>query len=668
MALSASMAAFAVPAMPGLRPVMQADGTVVYVERVGDESMHLTIDADGALLRCVDGMYRYADLLSDGRLVDSDTPVIWTDNAVKSRIDNIIGMRMQQQEESASAVMRVPAVGLSAAHDFPAKGHQKTIVILVEYQDLKFTLEDSHTYFADMLNKEGFSDPVYGGTGSCRDYFLESSMGQFDPEFDLFGPVTLSKPRSYYGGNDATGQEPHAYEMVLEACQMLDAEVDFSEYDRNNDGVIDNVFVFYAGQGEATYGPEESVWPHSSLVPGAHMFDGVRLNSYGCTNEWEQTRPDGIGTFCHEFSHVLGLPDLYNTVKITTYTPGYWSVLDYGPYNNSGRTPPAYSTFERNALGWIDIKELEPVDSIVELPDLRTSNVGYGRTNPKKNEFYLFENRQQEGSDLYLPSHGMLVWHVEYVASRWYYNNVNNNDAHQYVDLIEANGRTSGSTGNDGDPFPGSTERSRLNMKWWSGENVGICLRDITETDGNISFRVVAPLTDVNADFMTVDQVIESAGEEVDDARVRGYIVGYLKSGNMSARTATFSAGTSKTNVLLADSPDETSWCDCVVAQLVINTEPRNALNLADNPHLLGKYVEVTGTVADYLGYRGVKAVSDYKILDPSSIGSVETDNGGSGTDACEWFTIQGRKIGEPEAPGVYIRRSTAGSEKIIIR
>ena len=155
---------------------------------------------------------------------------------------------------------------------------------------------------------------------------------------------------SYYGENDYRGDDSNPQKMAIEACQQLDATVDFSEYDRDNDGYIDNVYIFYAGRGEASGGSSSTVWPHSWEVSAVesqtYYFDNVILNRYACGNEWEGDKPDGVGTFIHEFSHVLGLPDLYSTSYSSAFTPGSWSAMDYGPYNNNGCTPPLYSVFE----------------------------------------------------------------------------------------------------------------------------------------------------------------------------------------------------------------------------------------------------------------------------------------------------------------------------------
>ncbi|MDE7388698.1 MAG: M6 family metalloprotease domain-containing protein, partial [Muribaculaceae bacterium] len=369
-----TLTASAVPAMRGLRPVVQPDGSPVMIERVGSARAHATLDSDGHLLTLADGYYVPARIDEFGRTVRAESLTRFTD-ADADRMASATATPRRSRRALPNAVGKFPG------STFPGFGSPKALVILVQYSDVKFTLGNkAASYFNAMLSEPGFSDPTYGGTGSCLDYFTEASMGQFTPDFDVYGPVTLKNSRAYYGGNDMYGNDRNAHLMAIDACTELDAEVDFSQYDTDGDGYIDNVFIFYAGQGEASYGPDDSVWPHAWTIYDAleggpcPEFDGVLLNSYGCSNEWESNRPDGIGTFCHEFSHVIGLPDLYSTTTELTCTPGIWSVLDYGPYNNNGRTPPTYSTFERNAMGWIDLIEITDETETVTIPDLRTSN------------------------------------------------------------------------------------------------------------------------------------------------------------------------------------------------------------------------------------------------------------------------------------------------------
>lgn len=473
-------------------------------------------------------------------------------------------------------------------YSFPCTGKQKVLVILAEFKDVKFNSKnkapyntvDAHTYFSEMLNKEGFS--TYGGTGSARDWFIDNSNGKFDPEFDVYGPVTLPNNVSYYGRNNANGDDQRAYQMVIDACKALDSKIDFREYDRDGNGYVDNVYVFYAGYGEAdTEDQENTIWPHSWEISGATApnqwtpgdpleLDGVYIDRYACSNETcgivgisddgysyvYGNRPDGIGTFVHEFSHVMGLPDLYATEDYTSYknepfTPEEFSVMDYGPYNNDGLTPPNYSAYERYALDWMTPEML--VSGTQSLANLADSNRAFIIKTEREQEFYLVENRQQTGWDKYIPGHGMLVWHVDFDENIFYNNEVNNTKSHQYVDLVEADNIQDYPTGVDrwgyyvypestrtGDPFPGTKRvksfgyNTSPSLRSWSGKNLGVELTDIAENNGQISFvAAVDSANEYNGESGVADITPEN---EVLDAviyDVQGLQVGVMKGGHL---------------------------------------------------------------------------------------------------------------------------------------
>lgn len=494
----------AVPADPRPKTFIQPDGTAITVQIRGDERDHFYLSEDNYLLIRKGDAFFYGNADASGQITDSGIPArpaeqrTDAEEAYLRQVDMSRVFQALQRKAEGSIIMRSPAkgLGLFEGTHFPVHGEQKAIVVLVDYQDVKFNLEDPYDYFHRMLNEEGFSD--YGGTGSARDFFLENSFGQFDPQFDVYGPVTLAHDMSYYGGNSWSGDDQHAYEMVTEACEQLDETVDFTEYDRDGDGKVDNVFIFYAGRGEATGGPADSVWPHSWDISSAtskqYIFDGVMLDRYGCSNEWESGRPDGVGTFVHEFSHVMGLPDLYATSYTGAFTPGSWSALDYGPYNNDGCTPPNYGAFERYALNWVDPMVISGPDNFT-LHHVGTNEVCIIPSSDP-NEFFLLENRQKLGWDTYIPGHGMLIWHVDYDPYVWSSNTVNNRSSHQYVDIEEADG-TQSSSSQDGDPFPGTkkvtsfTDDTNPSMRLWNGSGLNLPITDIAEDrSGVITFKV----------------------------------------------------------------------------------------------------------------------------------------------------------------------------------
>ena len=491
---------FAVPAKPGLVERHQADGSVVSVQLRGDEHSHFILSEDGYPLAEVAGLLYYASVDADGAIIPS--AIRATDIAARTAEAKAFLASVDAEaavESMARACVKAPRTKVMQKGPglmdttFPGKGSPRSLVILVSYSDVDFKIDNPKEYFTGLLNTPGFSE--WNGTGSARDYFIESSCGQFSPQFDVLGPVKLPKRMIYYGGNDAAGNDLHPEMMAIHACQILDDDVDFSVYDVDGDGAIDNVFIFYAGRGEASGGSANTVWPHSWDVRGSgnHIFDGVLLGHYACSNEWQGNAPDGIGTFCHEFSHVLGLPDLYATSYTNAFTPGSWSILDSGPYNNDSRTPPIYSAFERYAMDWLTPEEISGPANIV-LPPIG-SNRAYIIPTGKSNEYFLLENRQQVGWDRYIPGHGMLVWHVDFNENVWRRNVVNNTASHQYVDIEEAD-NTRSDYSRPGDAFPGRanitsfTDDTAPSMKAWSGERLELPITDIKETNGIITFKV----------------------------------------------------------------------------------------------------------------------------------------------------------------------------------
>ena len=503
--LFSSLPGMAKIAYPGIIEAAQPDGSVIKIKLEGNFHNRTAYSEDGyPLVFDEDGFYVFADIDDRGLPFATSIKEINPEDRtvdINSRIslinkDKVLTAISGLKSSAQKIATRGPGLFNT---DYPTSGKQKGLVILVEFSDISFSLEEPNDYFHRMLNEEGFSDD--GGTGSARDYFISNSKGQFEPEFDVYGPAKLSSQSSFYGGNNLYGMEPNAPLMIRDACQLLDDEIDFSEYDVDGDGFVDMVYVFYAGYGEADGGGSDTIWPHSWYLSEGMgqipILDNVKINKYACSNELQFTgnTPDGIGSFVHEFSHVLGLPDLYATGGGSAPTPYFWSVLDRGSYNNNSRTPPNYSTFERFALNWMEPVLIDSEGSY-ELEDLGSSNKAFIFYADKENEYFLFENRQKIGFDEYLPGHGMLVWHVDYHESRWNANAVNISPSHQYVDLIEADNNVNPNF-QSGDSFPGIyfvtslSKTSHPSYKNWSGESPEFNLIDIQENEGIITFNTV---------------------------------------------------------------------------------------------------------------------------------------------------------------------------------
>ena len=466
---------YAVVAKPGFIDVRQPDGTMITIRMDGGPRGHNIYNTDDQIMR-----------------IDEKGYYVVADEDYKQNVTQKRNKRINAKSY---------ANGLRS-NPFPSTGEQKGLVILVEFSDVTFTLENPKEYYEQMLNGEDFTD--YLSTGSARQYFLDNSNGEFDITFDIVGPIKLDNPSTYYGENNYWGEDIRAHTMIVDACDKLqENDFDFSVYDKNNDSQIDNVYVFYAGYGEADGGGPNTIWPHSwdMTEAGVNKYYGnLKLNHYACSNELQyysdtKLMPDGIGTFCHEFCHVMGLPDFYSTIGGGAFTPENWTLLDSGSYNNMSRTPPYLSAYERYVFGWLQPTVIPSEDEITLSP-IGESNEAYIIHTEKQNEYFILENRQQREWDTYLPHHGMLVWHIDFNQRVWDNNTVNVNPRHQYIDLVEADGIPSNWT-RDGDAFPGLYEKTELSattnpaLVSWSGKPINVTIKDINEDEnGNVNFIV----------------------------------------------------------------------------------------------------------------------------------------------------------------------------------
>lgn len=468
---------WAVPAKPIVKTIVMSDGTEVEVILRGDENNHYYETLEGARVKS----------MADGRWQVVD--------AQQATVDIQLAPRKRQHSSQLST-------DNSLFHRAPHHA-ERGLVILVEFSDLSFV--NTRENFDDLLNKENYDHN--GATGSALDYFRDASNGQYMPQFDVFGPYKLDREVAYYGENDADGIDKHPDQMVVDAMIMLAMDstvnVNFADYDADNNGYIDNIFIFYAGLGENENAPAHTIWPHAwavydEYVEGQLVYDGKTISGYACASELRSTRYGtetmcGIGTFCHEFSHVLGLPDWYVTDYSSSHkTLGKWSVMDAGSYLNEGNTPPTFSAHERFYLGWLTPEILNEKGDY-RLDELQLSNMAYMITvsgehnldgaNPDPATYYLLENRQKNGWDKYLPSAGLMITKTVYDESTWVANVPNNNPDAQGYDIIEADGQApNGSDGRIKDLFPyGSAYTSFAPFDEYS-------IFDITLEDGVISF------------------------------------------------------------------------------------------------------------------------------------------------------------------------------------
>ena len=498
----------------------QPDGTRFSVSVSGDEWMRVRKTADGcAIVKGEDGWWCYGTYDSEGRLHSSGYAV------GKSAPANVISASRQIpyrtiSEKSAryrSVNSGAPSISRSLRRQYaPTKSgegtiEKKAIVLLVEFSDVKFqyTKED----FEKLMN-----EPGYKGIGSVKDYFEEQFGDGWEFTFYVSDIITLDWTVKHYGANDSEGQDVRPWDMVAEACEKAhEMGINFAEYDQDGDDYVDNVYVFYAGQSEAEHSEEtDLIWPHSYYIFSGEGVDceieGKRIDRYACSAEiYGERSLTGIGSFCHEYAHTLGLVDLYDTDYDENggWAAGTWnftSLMDGGSYNNNSSTPPYFNCIEREILGITEPISLEAGKSYT-LEPIHISNTCYRLDSGEEDEYYLFECRSNNQWDKHIGGKGMLVYHIDKIMkvqvgvnelTTWQWNTVNATQSHQCADLIEADGRSDKILSMSqlyvdirGIFFPQTNATALPEIRWWYSPTPDIAVTGITSSGSNVSFNVI---------------------------------------------------------------------------------------------------------------------------------------------------------------------------------
>ena len=541
--LICTVSLWAVPAKRSVHIVGQPDGTQLSLSMRGDEFFHYLVTTDEIPIVRQEEAYYYAliseeGFISSGRLAhdaDERTP---EEQAFISSISD----RQQMLGTSEKRAVSRRNIAARSTAEVPTRGEVRVPVLLVQYTDVKFSSSSPKATFNERVNGENYT--AEGGCGSIREYFVEQSGGLFTPQFDIIGPITLDHKMAYYGENDDLGYDLRAREMVEEACQKAFSNFDtnFKLYDNNKDGYVDILYVIYAGYGEASYPDmlDDTIWPHQWELGGPLSLGGVNISRYACNNEldgYRGTELDGIGTFCHEFSHCLGLPDFYDTSgsKPAAFGMNNWSIMDQGCYNNNGHTPCGYNAYEKDCLGWISLVELN-TPTWVTLKPLCEGGVAYKIVNDANpDEYYVVEYRDTVRWNHFLPASGMLVLHIDYLASAWEDNVVNNDPNHQRVSVIPADGlSTSGTLASDVYPGVGMWKNTSLTStsspaaKVYTGGYMNKDITDITSKDGAVTFAFRHP---GNQDWFTQS----GAAYRIVDAEQRRVVLTEASGGNVQA-------------------------------------------------------------------------------------------------------------------------------------
>lgn len=427
--MAMALTATAIPAKRGQWMTLTlADGTEVRAELVGDEHGHYWRTEDGKA---------YAEVADADYFMPVDAEKVAA--RAKARRNNL---------QRSHKAMRKVSIGEQTHYT----GQKKGIVILMNFKDTKFKTGNNLAKYKDIMNKENYNVSPF--KGSVADYFKAQSkdaegVSQFELTFDVVGPFTATKNASYYGSNDSNGDDMYPDELVVEAVKAANAEVNFQDYDWDDDGVVDQVFVLYAGKGEADggYGVSNTIWPHMYYLSATGKqltLDGVLIDTYACSNEVDSSGSiEGIGCFCHEFSHCMGFPDFYDTSYAGWHGTGSYDLMCSGSYNGNTFQPSGYNAYEKWMSGWLEPKVLTTdvkVENLKPISDGGDAYILYNSGN--SNEYYIIENRQKVGWDASLSGRGLSFIHVDFDKTIWEENNPNTKVTQQDVNNALAYGIT----------------------------------------------------------------------------------------------------------------------------------------------------------------------------------------------------------------------------------
>lgn len=503
-------AANAIPAKKLQKVITLTNGTQVSVELRGDEYLSWWEGTDGTAYRATadENVFEAFDLEAQKPAAAARRA-----RAEQGRVARLA--RVKNSLKGADDKMR----GLGGDH-ITYKGVKKGLVVLVDFKNKKFADGHDLEYYKNVINGKDFSDEEEGYVGSVRDYFLAQSNGQFELDFDVVGPVTMSKNYGYYGNDGAYQKDEKVYEMIKEACDGIKDKVNLKDYDWDGDGEADQVFFLYAGLGQASGGSAGTIWPHESELRywpcGVLSYSTGKINTYACANELQpETQGSsryisaGIGTICHEFSHCLGFADMYDTTGGGGYGMSVFDVMDQGSYNGNGFVPCNYTAFERIYAGWVEAIELIDPATVKDMKSVSDYGRPFIMYNYKNtNEYFLMENRQNTGWDKGLyGSNGLLIVHVNYVPSRWANNSVNSSaEKIQCCTVVNADGsRENTQYSLQGDLYPYEVKGVTMNDEFTdesepaaklytkNSDNsyaLGIPITNIKRSKGSISFLV----------------------------------------------------------------------------------------------------------------------------------------------------------------------------------
>lgn len=707
------LSVWAVPAKRGVWcTISLVDGTEVKAQLVGDEFLHYYVSEDGTkyVQDEATGLYR--------------------------KMTDEVATRRRSAVRRAQAQGRQKRMLRKAQASNAFQGTKKGLIILVQFTDSKFKSGHDLALYERIANEVNYSDNHF--RGSIKDYFKAQSHGQFELDFDVAGICQLQHPYAYYGKNNSQKEDVKAGQMVAEACLWAHEHgINFSKYDWNGDGEVDQVFVLYAGHGEASYKDANTVWPHMFYLSASDYgkplsLDGVTVDTYACSSELNgDGNLDGIGTFCHEFSHCMGFPDLYDTSYAGWFGMGDFDLMCSGSYNGDSKCPAGYSAYEKAECGWLTLKDMTNIEqetSIVGVQPMSADGDAYIIKNKgHEDEYYILENRQKTGWDSYLPASGLMITHVDYDADIWDWNmpntsgkyedangNTKTND-HQRLTIFRA-GNSSSDYGDSSDLYPyrsnntltktSSPAATLYNTNSNGSKYMHVAIKDIAiASDGTASFTLSKDVQEENPDTpvtplgstMLYESFNKCTGTGGNDSKFSGNIAGATASKDnydVVGWTSTSTIYEANKCVRLGKSGTAgniTSPSFTVNGSAILTFKAARWDGSKDGTNLKlsvsngtlsqssvtmtrGAWTDydvkitATGTVkVTFTAERGRFFLDEVKVTDASTSGIREIE-GSRSSSIVAYYTLGGIQVTAP-SPGIYLARYADGTiKKVVIR
>lgn len=403
------MPAYSVPAYPKPVKYTQPDGTTVVYRIMGDEYNHWLESTGGYVLKKSDKGYLCYATKNDKGTIVAGTTYTGDDKQAPAKARLLKRSDMIKANDVALNTTG-PKKALQINGTFPLTGKRKLLMLLVNFADTK-PLFDADK-FRDLMNAEN-----YNGTGSFRDYYLETSYGQLDIETTVVGWLQLPRQKSLYNTEDMT-------DLIRDALALVDPSIDIHQFDNDGDGELDGLSIIHQGMGQEVSGSTSDIWSHSGELLD-QMYGDVRVKKYTIQPEILISSPDygtqmtTVGVLCHEFGHNLGAPDYYDTDYETSGYfdgTGVWDLMADGIWNEyklPGDTPSSLNMWQKMQFGWATPKYLDASTTITDMPAATDEPVGYVVKTQREGDYFVLENRQIQKFDKKLPGHGLIVYHVD---------------------------------------------------------------------------------------------------------------------------------------------------------------------------------------------------------------------------------------------------------------